>query len=169
MIEKGNNRQDYIVVSFSGGKDSTAMLLKMIELGERIDEVIFCDTYKEYPAMYRHIERVKTVVEMTGIKFTTLKSKKPFDYYFFEYRDSKGFFEEHPDISGRSWATPKIRWCTKELKTRIVQKYFRDLNANYNIIQCVGIASALRQMKLIVSTAKATKKRKRDCRWLNGE
>ena len=68
LIEK--KKSNYIVVSFSGGKDSTAMLLKMIETGERIDEVIFCDTYKEYPAMYRHVEKVKAVVEKAGIKFT---------------------------------------------------------------------------------------------------
>ena len=43
----------------SGGKDSTAMVLRMIEMGEHIDEVVSCDTYKEFPAMYRHIEKVK--------------------------------------------------------------------------------------------------------------
>lgn len=64
--------QDYYVVSFSGGKDSTAMLLRLLELGEQIDEVVFCDTYKEYPQMYRHIEKVKKIVEDAGVKFTTL-------------------------------------------------------------------------------------------------
>ena len=53
------SKSDWIVVSFSGGKDSTAMLLRMIELGEHIDEVVCCDTYKEFPAMYRHIEKVR--------------------------------------------------------------------------------------------------------------
>ena len=47
------------VVSFSGGKDSTAMLLMMIERGIRVDQVVFCDTSKEFPAMYDHIELVK--------------------------------------------------------------------------------------------------------------
>ena len=56
-------KQDYIVVSFSGGKDSTAMLLRMIELKEHIDEVVFCDTYKEFPQMYEHIARVRAVVD----------------------------------------------------------------------------------------------------------
>ena len=42
----------YYVVSFSGGKDSTALLLRLLELNEPIDEVIFCDTYKEFPQMY---------------------------------------------------------------------------------------------------------------------
>ena len=45
-------KPDYIVVSFSGGKDSTAMLLRMIELKETINEVIFCDTGMEFPEMY---------------------------------------------------------------------------------------------------------------------
>ena len=66
---------DYIVCNFSGGKDSTAMVLRMIELGEHIDEVVCCDTYKEFPAMYRHIDRVKKIIEEHGIKFQMLCSK----------------------------------------------------------------------------------------------
>lgn len=54
---------DYIIVNFSGGKDSTAMLLHMLELGEHIDEVIYCDTYKEFPQMYNHIDNIKTIVK----------------------------------------------------------------------------------------------------------
>lgn len=52
-------KPNYVVVNFSGGKDSTAMLLGMLEKGERIDEVMNCDTYKEFPEMYRHIEKNK--------------------------------------------------------------------------------------------------------------
>ena len=40
------------IVQFSGGKDSTAMLLMMLDKGVQIDEVIFCDTGKEFPQMY---------------------------------------------------------------------------------------------------------------------
>ena len=47
------------IVSFSGGKDSTAMLLLMIEKGYKIDEIIFLDTGVEFPEMYEHIEKVK--------------------------------------------------------------------------------------------------------------
>ena len=32
------------VVSLSGGKDSTAMLLRMIEEGMPVDIILFCDT-----------------------------------------------------------------------------------------------------------------------------
>ena len=37
------------VVSLSGGKDSTAMLLRLIEEGKPIDYIIFCDAGLEFP------------------------------------------------------------------------------------------------------------------------
>ena len=67
-------KPDLHIVSFSGGKDSTAMLLHMMELGMQIDIVLYCDTWMEFPAMYRHVEKVKKIVEDAGIKFVTLKS-----------------------------------------------------------------------------------------------
>jgi len=39
------------IVAFSGGKDSTAMLLRMIELKKPIDVILFADTGLEYPEM----------------------------------------------------------------------------------------------------------------------
>ncbi len=38
------NKMGKQIISFSGGKDSSAMLLRMIELKYPIDEIIFCDT-----------------------------------------------------------------------------------------------------------------------------
>ena len=50
------------VISFSGGKDSTAMLLMMLEKNMPIDEIIFCDTGKEFPQMYDHIDKVQKYI-----------------------------------------------------------------------------------------------------------
>ena len=47
------------VISFSGGKDSTAMIFKMIEKNMIIDRVICIDTTKEFPEMYTHIKDVQ--------------------------------------------------------------------------------------------------------------
>ena len=44
------------IVSFSGGKDSTAMLLMMIDKGITVDRIICVDTTKEFPQMYEHIK-----------------------------------------------------------------------------------------------------------------
>lgn len=61
------------IVQFSGGKDSTAMLLMMLEKGMQVDEIIFCDTGKEFPGMYVHIGKVEQYI---GRKITTLKAEK---------------------------------------------------------------------------------------------
>lgn len=39
------------VCSFSGGKDSTAMLLRLLEEGVPVDVILFCDTGLEFPAL----------------------------------------------------------------------------------------------------------------------
>lgn len=132
------DKEKLIVVSFSGGKDSTAMLLRMIELGEHIDEVITCDVGKEFPAMYRHIEKVKGVVEAAGIKFTVLRPDKSFDHMMFEHKNSRG---KHTHIIGKGWPMPMHRWCTGELKRDVMKKYFRDLSKQYVIVDHIGIAA----------------------------
>ncbi|MBR0358180.1 MAG: phosphoadenosine phosphosulfate reductase family protein, partial [Selenomonadaceae bacterium] len=52
----------YYVVNFSGGKDSTAMLLRLLELDMTVDEIIFCDTTAEFPQMYEHVDRVEKYI-----------------------------------------------------------------------------------------------------------
>lgn len=131
---------NYYVVNFSGGKDSTAMLLRLLELGEQIDEVVNCDTYKEFPQMYQHIEKVRKVVEDKGIKFTVLKSEKTFDYYMFEHQPNRKK-DDYKGFSGYSWAGSRSRWCTSRLKIEVLDKYFRELNKQYKVIQYIGLAA----------------------------
>lgn len=71
------------IVSFSGGKDSTAMLLGMLERKMPIDCVLFCDTGIEFPAMYDHISKVE---ETAGIKITRVKPERSFEYLMLEHR-----------------------------------------------------------------------------------
>ena len=120
-----------VIVSFSGGKDSTCMLLEMIRRKEPIDEVVFFDTGWEFPQMYEHIERVKRIVEDAGIKFTTLHTDVSFDYLMFEVpgKDGKHY--------GYSWCGFKgCRWGTT-CKLRVINNYFKNEPEH---IQCVGIA-----------------------------
>lgn len=132
----------YYIASFSGGKDSTAMVLRLIELGEPLDEVRCCDTTAEFPAMYRHIEKVKDVVEAAGVKFTTLRPEHNFEYYLADVdvpnrkRDAK-----HYGVPGLGWPSPKTRWCTKHLKLELMKKHQMELCEKYTVIQYVGIAA----------------------------
>ena len=51
------------IINFSGGKDSTAMTLKMLEDGWWVDEIIFADTGKDFPQMIGHINKFDDYIQ----------------------------------------------------------------------------------------------------------
>lgn len=96
--------------------------------------------------MYRHIEKVKKVVEDADIKFTVLKSEITFNQYLYEYepkrRNPEAFYEKYgKDAKGYSWAYFANRWCTGKLKIQIKDKYLREIKKQYNLIEYVGLAA----------------------------
>ncbi len=131
------NKPDYHVVSFSGGKDSTAMLLRMLEDGKKVDEILFCDTGLEFPQMYEHIRKVEQNI---GRKIKIVKSDYSFEYLFLEKRINRRK-EALSCHNGYSWAGPLSRWCTEHLKNGPRERYLRELRKKYNVIQYVGIAA----------------------------
>lgn len=133
-------KPEYHVASFSGGKDSTAMVLRMIELQYPLDEVLFCDTTMEFPAMLRHVEKVKQVVEATGIKFTVIRAEHDFEHYMLRHKPKrrKSTFENLP---GYSWPGPLSRWCTSKMKTDVINRHLRELRSRFTLIQYIGIAA----------------------------
>lgn len=125
------------VVSLSGGKDSTAMLLRLIEERRPIDMILFCDTGLEFPQMYEHLKQLEKYI---GKPITILKAEKSFEYYFFDYQPKR----KNPKLTqytGMSWAGPRNRWCTGMLKTRIISKHLKELKKNYDVIEYIGIAA----------------------------
>lgn len=121
------------VVSFSGGKDSTALLLMMVERGVPIDEVIYFDGGWDYPEMPDHIRKVE---EYTGLKITRLESAEPFDYWFGEHVLMRG---KRAGQRGYGFARPMARWCTK-IKTTTCDMYLK-IRYGSNVEQCIGIAA----------------------------
>jgi len=92
------------IVSFSGGKDSTAMLLMMLEKDWPMDDIIFVDTTKEFPSMYDHIKRVENYIgrEITKVEIA-------FDYWLGKHVKTKG---KNKGKIGYGWADFRNRWCT---------------------------------------------------------
>lgn len=76
------------IVKFSGGKDSTAMLLMMLERDMLVNEIIFCDTGCEYPEVYDHIKAVEKYI---GRQITVLHPPHTFEYFLIEYFHFKIF------------------------------------------------------------------------------
>lgn len=102
--------------------------------------MIFCDTYKEFPAMYRHIERIRKVVEDAGIKFSEIKAEKDFDYYMFQHMPKRKN-KDLEGLRGFSWPGPKSRWCSGRLKIQIIEPYLRKLGKDYEVYQYIGLAA----------------------------
>jgi 3'-phosphoadenosine 5'-phosphosulfate sulfotransferase (PAPS reductase)/FAD synthetase len=117
------------IVSFSGGKDSTAMLLMMIEKGMPIDEIIFCDTGMEFPEMYHHIEKVERYI---GRSITVLKGKNTFEYYLIYHKKKSNY-----NATGHGFPRMKSRWCTGILKEEPFNKYIKKFG---EVKRYIGIA-----------------------------
>ena len=58
MSNQTEEKDLFHAVSLSGGKDSTAMLLLMIERGLPIHAVLTADTGMEFPEMYEHLQKL---------------------------------------------------------------------------------------------------------------
>jgi len=101
------------ILSLSGGKDSTAMLLRLLELGAPVDEIVYFDSGWEFPAMSKHID---TLEQYIGRKITRLHPRESFDYVLSSKpvtRRKKGD-PMHGKVyrHGHGWPSMCRRWCT---------------------------------------------------------
>lgn len=92
-------------VSFSGGKDSTALALL-----EPDATPIFCDTGWEFPDIYAHIEKFERVTGRRVVRVQNAKHATIPD----QIRDWL-FFPNHG-----------ARWCTREFKIDPINRFLRD-------------------------------------------
>ena len=111
-------KEYYHAVSLSGGKDSTAMLLLMIERDMPIDLVLTADTGMEFPEMYQHLAKVDDYLfRQCGLHITTLRHPKGFEWLMFdEPKQKKDAIElrlkNGAPPCGNGWPGMKVRWCT---------------------------------------------------------
>lgn len=92
-------------VSFSGGKDSTALALLSPDAIP-----IFCDTGWEFPEIYAHIEKFERVTGRQVFRVANAKHKTIPD----RIRDYV-FFPNHG-----------ARWCTREFKIDPINRFLRS-------------------------------------------
>ena len=125
------------VVSFSGGKDSTAMLLMMIEKGMPIDEIIYCNVMAtpylggDFPEMYAYIKKVEKHI---GRKITFVQAALSFEEQFYtEYKRG----ERAGQIYGFPFTTG-FSWCNDRLKLKPLRQYQRGAGEH---ITYLGIAA----------------------------
>lgn len=66
------------IASCSFGKDSTAMVLLLIEKQYPLDEVVFYDTGMEFDSVYKVRDMIIPILKENNIAYTELKPKTPF-------------------------------------------------------------------------------------------
>ena len=107
------------ILGLSGGKDSTALAVFLRQQYPELEvEYFFCDTHKELPETYEYLDRIEARL---GIKIIRLEAARGFDHWL--------------DVYGGTLPSPKMRWCTKQMKILPLEKYIGDDEA----ISYIGI------------------------------
>lgn len=110
------------VVQFSGGKDSTALVLWAKEQNwPEGFTAVFCDTKHEHPATYAYIEHINQT-QLGGGLVTVCSAKYP------------GGMEELVRRKGRVPST-RARFCTEELKVFPFRDWLRQQDGEATIYQ----------------------------------
>lgn len=142
-----NPQKKFHAVSLSGGKDSTAMLLLMIERGMPIDMVLSADTGMEFPEMYAHLAKLDDhLYRERGLHITTLRHPQGFEYLMFdEPKQKPKSLENRARLGippyGNGWPGIRVRWCTGQLKTHLISKEVNRLKGELGALHYVGIAA----------------------------
>jgi len=78
QLTAANEKGGIIVASFGGGVNSTAMLIGMVERGERCDLILFADTGGEKPHTYEHVIDMSNWLAAHGMPIiTTVRGNAP--------------------------------------------------------------------------------------------
>ena len=134
------------ILSWSGGKDSTASVILAHLHGEPLDEIIYCEPMydlekgisAELPQQERFVQKAKRIFEEEfGYKVTILRSDRDYQWCFHHMIDSSRCkIEEH---RGKRYGFPVAGRCgmQREAKLRPINGYIRSLGP---VIQYIGIA-----------------------------
>ena len=123
-------RDTKVVVSFSGGKDSTAMLLYLCSEfpGLEID-VVFADTGWEHPETWEWICQLVGEIGKVYSETTLNLHKVQSDTKdFLSMVEKRGMFP-----------SAQYRQCTSDLKRAPIYKWIRNNCKEGKVIQCIGL------------------------------
>jgi DNA sulfur modification protein DndC len=123
-----------IVVAYSGGKDSSAVVKLVVNavanrsnLAKRVS-VIYCDTKVENPVLDEFVKRT-----LRGLRTEARDVAPGLQVKILKPALHQNYFVR---IIGRGYPPPTtfFRWCTKDLRIRPVQKFVKSLGARPLII-----------------------------------
>lgn len=128
------------IASCSFGKDSLAMLLKLLELNYPLDEVVYFDIGVEFNSIKANVEKIKPILGAKSVKFTILEPKDSFLYAMTE----KPVMKRNGELqNGYKWCGGSARWGTT-LKLEAIKKHSETYKEEM-IVEYVGVAADERQ------------------------
>jgi 3'-phosphoadenosine 5'-phosphosulfate sulfotransferase (PAPS reductase)/FAD synthetase len=96
------------ILSLSGGKDSSALAVYMRDRVPDM-EYVFCDTQKELPETYAFLGNLEAFLAKPIVR---LNAEAGFDHWL--------------QVFGNYLPSPRMRWCTRQLKLKPFEKYVGD-------------------------------------------
>lgn len=129
------------IASCSFGKDSLAMVLRLLEENKPLDEVVFYDTGMEFDSIYRNRDILKEMLFEKHIRYTELSSKNSFlfDMLIRPVKYRKPEEQKYPYHYGYEWCGGCARWGTSG-KLTTIKKHYKDTYGDEEIFEYVGIA-----------------------------
>lgn len=120
------------IVSFSGGKDSTALILWAKENLESFTAV-YCDTKWEHPLTYIYLEEINN--KLLDGKLVYISSKK---------------YDGFEDLSIKRKRVPsaKARFCTEELKIIPMVDYLKTIDGEKIVYQGIRADESIRRSQM---------------------
>jgi 3'-phosphoadenosine 5'-phosphosulfate sulfotransferase (PAPS reductase)/FAD synthetase len=105
------------ILSISGGKDSAALAIYMRDRQPNM-EYVFCDTQKELKETYEYLAKLEGYL---GKKIERLNAERGFDHWL--------------QIYGGYLPSPRMRWCTRQLKLKPFEEYVGE----DDVVSYIGI------------------------------
>lgn len=142
------------IASFSGGKDSVAMVLRLIEENKPLDRVAYIDIGLEFGEQNNIIKICERKFKelKPGLIFDRIKPEKTFEEYFYTVK-KKGKFKGQ--IYGWPFTAGFNSWCNDRLKQRPFRKYLKQFK-DEDVIIYLGIAAdEPKRLKKLESNRKA--------------
>lgn len=118
------------IMNISGGKDSSALAIYMRDrdywrerLGKPIEkpaekiefEYVFCDTRQELTETYEYLDKLEAYL---GNKIIRVADERGFDHWL--------------EIHGNFLPSPRMRWCTIQLKIKPFERFLKSKNRKMN-------------------------------------
>ena len=136
-----------LIVSYSGGKDSTAVCLRLFELGYTKEDFtrVFFDTGWESPETYNYLNRIENIIgpiDRVKTKIDISEMHPAVREKLLDFESELGY--ESPFLRKAfrvlMWPTHFRKWCTTDLKLNAYKKYLNDRNNDF--ISVVGVRRA---------------------------